>query len=399
MKVAYLVNQYPHVSHSFIRREILALEMHGVVVERFTVRRPPIELTDAADREEQARTQVLLGQGVLGLAVASLATFARHPIRWIRAALLASKLGWRSGRGLHRHWAYLAEACVLLSRLRGSGIRHLHAHFGTNATDVALLARILGGPPFSFTIHGPEEFDRPEQLSLRDKIAQAAFVVAISEFGRSQVFRWCPHAHWPRIHVVHCGVDKSFLGAGPHPVPDTGRIVCVGRLCEQKGQLLLLQALSLLAGKGVTFEAVLAGDGPMRAVIEEEIARLGLADRVHITGWLSGEEVRQHLLEARVMVLPSFAEGLPVVLMEALALGRPVITTYVAGIPELVRTGVNGWLIPPGSVDALVDAIHDALKTPTDRLTQMGRAGATSIGAAFDIAKEAGKLSTLLTKQ
>src|SRR5262249_43381163 len=161
-------------------------------------------------------------------------------------------------------------------RLRRSGARHLHAHFGTNAADVALLTRTLGGPPYSFTIHGPEEFDRPEKLSLGDKIKQAAFVVAVSEFGRSQVFRWCSHEDWPKARVARCGVDSSFLGAGPHSVPDTPRIVCVGRLCEQKGQLRLLEALALLKEEGVPCQAVLAGDGPMRGVIETEVARLGL---------------------------------------------------------------------------------------------------------------------------
>jgi glycosyltransferase involved in cell wall biosynthesis/GT2 family glycosyltransferase len=397
VKVAYLVNQYPHVSHSFIRREIRAIEDHGIEVERFTVRRPPVQLVDADDREEQTRTQVLLGGGLLGLGLACLTTLVCHPIRFARALWLATKLGFYSGRGVLRHWAYLAEACVLVPRLRRAGVRHLHSHFGTNATDVALLSRVLGGPPYSFTIHGPEEFDRPEQLALRRKTENAAFVATVSEFGRSQLFRWCSHKHWSKIHVIHCGVDQGFLGAGPQPIVDNQRIVCVGRLAEQKGQLRLLQSLALLREKGVVCEAVLAGDGPMRDVIEAEIARLGLTGCVQITGWLSGAQVRQHLLEARVMVLPSFAEGLPVVLMEALALGRPVITTYVAGIPELVQTGINGWLIPAGSIDALANAIQDALATPSDQLTQLGQAGATRVARSHDVATEAGKLAELLT--
>jgi glycosyltransferase involved in cell wall biosynthesis/GT2 family glycosyltransferase len=396
VKVAYLINQYPHVSHSFIRREIRALEEQGITVERFSIRRPPVALVDPADEEERERTHVLLDEGVLGLAFACLATLLRHPIRWLRAALTATRMGWHSGRGLYRHWAYLTEACVLLRRLRRSASQHLHAHFGTNAADVALLTRILGGPPYSFTIHGPEEFDRPERLSLGRKIADAAFVVAVSEFGHSQVFRWCSHHHWSKVHVIRCGVDRTFLGEGTHPVPDTNTIVCVGRLCEQKGQLRLLEALAMLSAEGLPVRAVLAGDGPMRKVIEDEVRRLGLQERVHVTGWLSGAEVRQHLLDARVMVLPSFAEGLPVVLMEALALGRPVITTYIAGIPELVQPGVNGWLIPAGSVEALAEAIRQALGTETGRLTEMGRTGAAAVVNAHDAVEEAKKLGQLL---
>jgi glycosyltransferase involved in cell wall biosynthesis len=290
------------------------------------------------------------------------------------------------------------EACVLYRRLRRTGARHLHAHFGTNAADVALLTRTLGGPPYSFTVHGPEEFDRPEALSLGEKIARAAFVVAISEFGRSQLFRWCAYEHWRKVHVVRCGVDAGFLGAGPRPVPDVPRLVCVGRLCEQKGQLRLLEALALLAGQGVEFEAVLAGDGPMRAEVEAEAARLGLGEKVRVTGWLSGEQVRQHLLDARLMVLPSYAEGLPVVLMEALALGRPVVTTYVAGIPELVRPGVNGWLVPAGSVAALADALAEGLGTGTDRLGRMGAAGAGLVRALHDASREAARLAGLFAE-
>lgn len=396
VRVAYLINQYPHVSHSFIRREIRALEKRGIEVERFSVRRPPVALVDAEDQEEERRTHVLLDEGLAGLVFACLTTFLLHPIRWLRAGLLATRMGWRSGRGLHRHLVYLMEASVLLRHLRRSAARHLHAHFGTNAADVALFTRLLGGPPYSFTIHGPEEFDRPEQLSLGRKIEHAVFVAAVSEYGRSQVFRWCPHHQWSKVHVVRCGVDQMFLGEEAYPVPDTKTIVCVGRLCEQKGQLRFLEALALLTADDVAFHAVFAGDGPLRAAIEAEARRLGLQDRIHIAGWLSGAGVRQHLLDARVLVLPSFAEGLPVVLMEALALGRPVVTTYVAGIPELVEPGVNGWLIPSGSVEALAEAIRQALATPAERLTEMGRAGAAKVARAHDAAKEAKKLEQLL---
>src|SRR5262249_54058823 len=155
-------------------------------------------------------------------------------------------------------------------------------------------------------------------------IENSAFVAAVSSFGRSQLYRWCSLAHWPKIQVVRCGVDAGFLSGGPQPVPETTRLVCVGRLAEQKGQLLLLEALGKLAAEGVAFEMVLAGDGPMRKEIEQRIGELNLSGRVRITGWLSNDAVRQELLAARVLVLPSFAEGLPVVLMEALALGRPV---------------------------------------------------------------------------
>jgi glycosyltransferase involved in cell wall biosynthesis len=392
MKVAYLVNQYPHVSHSFIRREIAALEAQGLAVERFSVRPSPADLVDPADVAERQRTQILLAVGAVGLLSALLKTFLSRPLRWFKAFRTTVRLGRRSERGVLRHFIYLAEACVLLRRLRQCGAGHLHAHFGTNSAAVALLVRVLGGPPFSFTVHGPEEFDRPDNLSLGEKIDHSAFVVGVSSFGRSQLYRWCSYAHWPNVHTVRCGVDAAFLGNGPQMVPDTNRMVCVGRLSEQKGQLLLLESLGQLAAQGVGFDMVLAGDGPMRGVIEQQISRLGLQGRVRITGWLSNDAVRQEIVAARVMVLPSFAEGLPVVLMEALALGRPVVTTYIAGIPELVENGVNGWLIPAGSVEALADAMRQALQVPLERLTQMGKAGAVRVAEMHDARAEAAKL-------
>ncbi len=399
LHVAYLVNQYPHVSHSFIRREIVALEALGVTVERFSVRPSSAGLVDPADQAEQRRTQILLGVGLIGLLGAFLWTALTRPWRWLKALRRAVRLGRRSERGVLRHLVYLAEACVLLRRLRRCGAGHLHAHFGTNSAAVALLTRLLGGPPYSFTVHGPEEFDHPQELSLGDKIENAAFIIAISSFGRSQLFRWCRYVDWPKIELVRCGVDAAFLNDGPQPVPETNRLVCVGRLSEQKGQLLLLEALGRLAAEGIPFEMVLAGDGPMRGTVEQQIKRLGLGGRVRVTGWLSNHAVRQEILAARVLVLPSFAEGLPVVLMEALALGRPVLTTAIAGIPELVENGVNGWLVPAGSVDALADGLRQALQTSVERLAQMGKAGTVRVAAMHDAQREAARLAELFEKK
>ena len=396
MKVAYLVNQYPHVSHAFIRREIVALEAQGVTVARFSVRPPPVALVDAGDQAEQTKTRVLLGAGAAAIAKATLEAAVRAPGAWWRALRAAIRLGRRSERGVLRHLVYLAEACLLVRWLRAEGdVRHVHAHFGTNPAALVMLARLLGGPPYSFTVHGPEEFDDPVGLSLPEKIDHAAAVVAVSSFGRSQLFRWIPHTSWPKVHVVRCGVDAAFLAAGPQPVADNRRLVCVGRLCEQKGQLLLLDALGVLAREGVDFELVLAGDGPMRAEVERRVRELELGARVRITGWISSDLVRKELLEARVLVLPSFAEGLPVVLMEALALGRPAISSFVAGIPELVEPGVNGWLIPAGSVPALVDAARRALETPADALARMGQAGAAAVGERHDARVEAARLADI----
>jgi colanic acid/amylovoran biosynthesis glycosyltransferase len=397
MKLAYLVNQYPRVSHTFIRREIAALEAAGLEVARFSIRQSPEEVVDPADRAELARTRVILSVGVTGLLVALLGRLARAPWRLLHTVLLTLRIGWRSDRGLSRHLAYLAEACVLRGWLRAADVTHVHAHFGTNSAAVAMLCHELGGPPYSFTVHGPEEFDKPLAISLRTKIERARFVVAISNYGRSQVLRHCSHAHWSRVHVVHCALDQEFLCAEPEPVPELRRIVTVGRLNEQKGQLLLIEAVARLASRHVDFELVLVGDGEMRGEIESMIAREDLGARVRITGWAPNSEVRAQLKAARFMVLPSFAEGLPVVIMEALALGRPVLATYVAGIPELVGDDC-GWLIPAGSVDAIADGLERALALEGAQLEALGRAGRAKVQEHHDATVEAKKLLELFRR-
>ena len=354
MKVAYLVNQYPKTSHTFVRREIHALEAQGIEVLRFSVRQPGEPLASEIDHLELQRTRTLLNEGVFRHILAALLVALRAPMTFLRALILALRLGRRSDRGGLLHLVYLVEACLLVRWLRREGVEHLHAHFGTNPAMVALLVRALGGPSYSFTVHGPDEFDKPEFLKLREKIQHAAFVVAISSYGRAQLFRWANHEDWSKIQVVHCGVDEALLEAPATPVPETPRLVCVARLSEQKGHLLLVEAAGLLAAQGIPFELLLAGDGPLRPQLEALIREKGLEDRVRIGGWMSGEQVRQALLASRAMVLPSFAEGLPVVIMEALALGRPVVTTAIAGIPELVESGQTGWLVPAGSAEALV---------------------------------------------
>jgi colanic acid/amylovoran biosynthesis glycosyltransferase len=393
--VAYLVNQYPKVSHTFIRREIRALEQLGVSVTRFALRGWDADVTDRADIEEKARTRYALEGGALPLAGAVAATLLRSPVRFARALAIALRMARRSPRPWPYHLIYLAEAAWLSRRLRAVGIAHLHAHFGTNAAEVAMLARELGGPPYSFTVHGPEEFDAPESLHLRTKVENAAFVIAISSFGRSQLYRWIPAEQWPKVRVVHCGLDAEFDLSPASATVGAARLVCVGRLCEQKGQLLLLDAVRIVVDRGRELTLVLAGDGELRGAIERKIDALGLRAHVSVTGWIDGERVRTEMLASRALVLPSFAEGLPVVIMEAMALRRPVLSTFVAGIAELVRPGLDGWLVPAGDVQALAEAIERCLETPAPILARMGDDAHERSLARHSIAVEAKKLAEL----
>ncbi|OUM22788.1 glycosyltransferase family 4 protein [Pseudomonas putida] len=393
MRIAYFINQYPKVSHSFIRREILALERQGVEVQRIALRGWDAELQDAEDTSERAKTRYVLQGGVKGLLTPTLQVLRAQPRRFFQALRVAMRLGLRADRAWPYHLVYLAEACQVLQWLQAGEAKHVHAHFGTNSTEVVMLANLLGGPAYSFTVHGPEEFDKPQFLHMGEKVRRAAFVAAVSSYGRSQLFRWVAHEHWAKVKVVHCGLERGFHEVAPVNVPVVPRLVCVGRLCEQKGQLLLLEAAHQLAAQSIAFELVLAGDGEMREQIEALITRHGLQQQVRITGWISSAQVREEMLAARALVLPSFAEGLPVVIMEAMALRRPVLTTYVAGIPELVRPGENGWLFPAGAVEELAQAMAECLAQPAEVLQRMGEAAYQRVLQRHDIDTEAAKLA------
>ncbi|HWD30512.1 glycosyltransferase [Pseudomonas caricapapayae] len=392
MRIAYFINQYPKVSHSFIRREILALERQGIVIQRIALRGWDGELQDAEDVSERDKTRYVLQDGIKGLLVPLLQVLRARPRQFLSALWLALRMGLRADRPWPYHLVYLAEACRVVQWLQAFGAEHVHAHFGTNSTEVVMLANVLGGPAYSFTVHGPEEFDKPQFLYLGEKVRRAAFVAAVSSYGRSQLFRWVAHQHWAKVKVVHCGLERTFHEVPAVAAPSVPRLVCVGRLCEQKGQLLLLEAARMLAAQAVAFEIVLAGDGEMRADIEALIVRHELQAHIRITGWISSAQVREEILAARALVLPSFAEGLPVVIMEAMALRRPVLTTYVAGIPELVRQGENGWLFPAGAVEELAAAMADCLAQPVDALQRMGEAAYQRVLQRHDIDSEAAKL-------
>jgi glycosyltransferase involved in cell wall biosynthesis len=302
----------------------------------------------------------------------------------------------RAERPLPVHLIYVAEACCIEAWVRASKIEHLHAHFGTNSAEVAMLVHILGGPPWSFTAHGTETFDNPGLVGLAEKASRCAFVVAVSSYGRAQICRSLEPPEWSKVHVVHCGLDPEFLAGPPvAPFSEAKRLVCVARLSPEKGHTVLLQAARRLNEEGLSFDLVLAGDGPLRTDIEAMVASYGLQDKVRITGWLSGAEVRREIAASRALLLTSFAEGLPVVLMEAMALSRPVIATYVAGVPELVKPGVHGWLVPAGDVDELAHAMRECLQADRDVLTRMGAAAQTRVRDRHNVDSSARQLAKL----
>lgn len=400
MKIAYVVNTYPRASHTFIRREITALERQGHSVLRLSMRSDRVALKDAADLAEDSRTEHVLEMGGRRLARSALGWMVARPGKALAALSLAWACGARGAGGVPgtggrlRHLIYWLEAAHVARRCNEQGVSHLHAHFGTNSATVALLARAMGGPDYSFTAHGPEEFDAPHALALGDKIAGAKAVVAISSYGRSQLCRWAPPEQWGKIAVVHCGIEPGGF-ASPAPLPEGGpHLVAIGRLAGQKGFGLLIEAMALAAPALPGLRLTLVGDGELRGQIEAAVARAGLGACIHLAGWQDEAGVKQALANATALILPSFAEGLPVVVMEAMAAGRPVIATTIAGVPELVTPEV-GWLVPAGDATALADAIGTLAATPRETLQAMGLAARARVFARHDIDQEAQKLAAL----
>ncbi len=371
-RIAYLTTEYPHISHTFIRREIQGLEGLGYEIERFALQGGEADV-EQADKVEAQKTTHLLGE--------SWGQFFRQAFGGMLAAgkkLPAAMaevfiLSRASDRGLLRHVAYLFESLMFLTICRKRGVEHVHVHFGTNAATVAYLTNLMGGPRFSVMVHGPVEFDQPYGQSLGRKLAAASFVAAISNYCRSQIFRWLPHDHWHKVKIVPCTVGDEWFNAAQTLSEDAKDLVCVGRLDEQKGQLFLLEAFSEAAQKGFSGRLILIGDGPFKDQLKRRAAQLKISDRVELVGWCTSQQIMQYLLGARALVLASFAEGLPVVIMEAMALQRPILSTRITGIPELVRDGIDGFLYSPAEMTELAEAMLRLESSSLTELQEMGR--------------------------
>jgi colanic acid/amylovoran biosynthesis glycosyltransferase len=395
--IAYIINQYPKISHTFIRREILAIERTGKKVRRFALRGWDAELVDKADIAERDKTTYILERGLLPLIRAALAWLLFRPRSFSKALLLTIQMIPRSDRSAALHAITLCEACYMGQMIFKSHVSHIHAHFGTNSAEVAMLVSALTGIHYSFTVHGPDEFDKPDFIKLGVKIKKAKFVVAISSYGASQLYRWADLRDWRKVKVVRCGIERDYGRDMQNKPFDPDRLVCVGRIGLQKGHMLLAEAAAIVMEERDRFQLVMVGDGELRADVDAFIKRKGLESRMSITGWATSERVRTEIVGARALILASFAEGLPVVIMEAMALGRTVLATHVAGIPELVRPGQTGWLFTPGSVAAATDAMRECLSTPLEHCREMGECGRKLVSARHDLDREAAYLRDLFT--
>ena len=402
MRVGYLASHYPAVSHRFLLREVQALRRCGVEVETFSIHRTPdSELLTESDQEEGRRTYAVWPPRGSSLLRAHLSAMLRRPNRYLDTLLFALRRANPGLRGRVAGLLHFAESIAIWDAGRRRDVRHIHASFADSASDAALLATRFAGESwtFSLAIHGPVEFEDLGRNRLAEKVAAARFTVAISDFGRSQLMTLAPEPRWKDIHVVHCGIDPAeCVSESPGREGGTGgdaQIICVGRLVQRKGQSLLIEACAALLERGMPVKLTLVGDGPARTGLEAHARLIGVGDRVRFTGAVGHDVILPMLRAADIFCLPSFSEGVPVVLMEAMAQSVPVVTTQIMGIPELVESERSGLLVAPGRVDVLVDALARLVEDPALR-RQLGARGREKVLTEFDVNASARQLRAVL---
>ncbi len=394
-RIAYLTGEFPRATDTFIQREIAGLRRDGYEVETFGVRRTgPEHLVGPEQREAQATTTYLLdlakGPALVRALVGQL---TRSPRRLLSGLGLARATTRPGIRGTLFQLIYAIEAIILAGELRRRRVDHLHNHFGDSSCTVAMLASEFSGVPYSFTLHGSAIFYEAKTWRLDAKLDRAAFCATISHFTRSQAALFAAPETMDRVHIIHCGVEPARLrpvdhqGAGDH-------LIFVGRVIEQKGLVVLFEAMDQLIPERPGLRLTVVGDGPHRQALADRAAAMGLGDRVDFVGAKSQDEVVEILAEADLFVLPSYAEGVPVVVMEALGSGLPVVATFVGGMAELVEDGVTGFLVRPTDPDQLADRIGRLVDDPELR-RKLGRAGRDKVATQFDASAEARRLGSL----
>lgn len=403
VRLAYLVSRYPYVSHVFILREVQALRRAGAEIDTFTVRRPaPEEVLSHEDREAVETTFAIVPPEPAGLLAAHLRAALTRPGRYLSTLGRAWGLRGPGARATIWQLFYFGESVLMWHECVRRGIRHIHAHHANVASDVALLASHLGGEEWSwsFTMHGTTEFFDVREHRLPQKVELARFVRCVSEHGRSQLMTFVGTEHWDKLHVVHCGIDVRAFEP-PDRAGRTGapEVLTVGRLVPVKGQTLLIRSVAELARRGVDARLTIVGEGPQRDELEELATRLGVAARVELPGAVGQDSIRDWYARADFFALTSFAEGLPVVLLEAMAMGLPVVASHITGIPELVDDGVSGLLVTPGREDELTDALGRMAEVGAERRAGMGRAGRDKVAAEFDIDQTARQLLRIFESQ
>ena len=399
VRVAYMTGQYPRATDTFIQREVTALRGRGVFVQTFSIRKPQAKENVGPEQQaEGARTHYVLPAKFAAILKVHARLLMGKPGRYLATLKTALTVRPAGLKALVWQAAYFIEAGIVADRVAALNLSHLHNHFSNSSCSVAMLAAQLGGFTFSFTMHGPAEFYEPKYWRIDEKIRRALFVACISNFCRSQAMVFAPQDCWEKLHIVHCGVDPAdFRSSGADRSPGDGsQLLFVGRLAGVKGLPILLDAVARLRLDHPAIKLTVAGDGPDREKLKDQARRSGIEANVVFLGYQSQQQVRELLTRTDVFVMASFAEGVPVVLMEAMAAEVPVVATQIAGVPELVENGVSGFLVPPGDPVALAQKVEQLLLDKQLR-ANFGRAGCDKVTREFNLLTEAEKLCQILT--
>ena len=393
--LAYLCGEYPRATDTFIQREVAALRRAGLRVETIAVRRPARQEQGSAEQEEERRrTHYLLPCTLRVLLADHLGLLWHNPIRYFRGSWLALTVRAPGLRALLYQLFYFAEAGMVAAHMRRLHLSHLHNHAPDSSGYVAMLAAELAGFTYSMTIHGFGILSEPVRWRLREKIDRALFTICVSLHARSQAMLWSKRTCWPRLHVVHCGIEPNQITARHHQWRGQ-RLLFVGRFDHVKGLPLLLEAFANLVERDPNLHLDLVGDGPETSDLEALARELELSERITFHGYHSQAELRQDFALADVFVMTSFAEGIPVVLMEAMAQGVPVVAPRITGIPELVEDGVSGLLYTPGAVDQLVERI-ERLLVDAELRNECAEGGRKKVAEEFNLLLETIKLAAIM---
>lgn len=397
-KLAYLASEYPGLSHTFIFREIHSLRNLGYEVKTSSIRRPKnIEKMTEDEKRDAEDTLYIKDSSLFRIIKSHMGLLLRSPIRYFK--MFNDALShYRSGSiSLFKAIAYFAEAGILLDWMHKYKINHIHVHFGNPAATVAMIATIYETMTYSMSIHGPDVFYNIVPNVLVEKVKRALSVRSISLYCQSQLQRLVPHELWSKFHIVRCGINPDIFQPRPTPSNEIPEILCLGRLVPAKGQHILLEAISILKDRGVQCHLTFVGDGEDRKSLEQLTKDQGLEETVTFTGAVGQGEVHKYYNKADIFVLSSFAEGVPVVLMEAMAKEIVSVSTCITGIPELIESGTDGILVPPADTISLADNLQNLLSDKTLRL-EMGKKGREKVLEMYDLNKNCEVMANFFDK-
>ena len=401
LRIAYLVSRYPAISHTFILREVIGLRQYGIDIQVASINpcdRPSGLLTEQ-EKSESARTFYVKSAGISGVVRTQWRTFVSTPRSYLRSLFFALALGGADVRRIALSFFYFVEAVLIGDWMRAGGLHHLHVHFATPAATVGMILTKLAPITMSMTVHGPDEFYEVGAYYLTQKIETCKFVCAIGQFARSQLMKVSRVSEWHKLLISPLGVDTEQFP--PRPLflpPGTFEILCIGRLTDAKGQHVLLEATALLRSHGRAVRVRFVGDGPDRRSLEQQSSNLGLASDVTFEGAVNQDHIRAFYERAGVFALASFAEGIPIVLMEAMSMEVPCVSTWITGIPELIRNGIDGLLVAPGDAEALASAIAE-LMDDAELRRSLGVAGRLRVKDKFDLTRNLARLAGIFHQQ